>query len=72
MLKNHMRAWHIMSAIRPGKVDSLFPINHFPNFEASGWSLFIIDYAKVILPGAIHACFSQNHGQIRGRGTSKR
>jgi len=32
-------------AIRPGKVDSLFPVL---NFDVAGWSLFIIDYAEVI------------------------
>ena len=30
--------------IRPGKVDSLFPISHFLNFDAGGRSLFIIHY----------------------------
>ena len=30
--------------LRPGKVDSLFPISHFLNFDAGGWSLFIIHY----------------------------
>ena len=30
--------------VRPDKVDSLFPINHFPNFDAGGRSLFIIHY----------------------------
>ena len=49
---------------RPGKVDSLFPINHFLDFDASRWSLFIVDYVELIQPGAIHACFlpkSYNH-----------
>ena len=31
-----------MAAVKPGKVDSLFPISHFLNFDAGGWSLFII------------------------------
>jgi len=65
----------------PGKVDSLFLISHILDFEAGGWSLFIIDYAEVIQPGAVHKCFPtknykrnialQNRMQIRGRGTSK-
>jgi len=37
------------STFRQGKVDSLFPISHFADFEEGGWSLFIIDYAEVIL-----------------------
>ena len=40
--------------LRPGKVDSLFPISHFLNFDAGGWSLFImtsqyIQYVKIFL-----------------------
>ena len=45
-------------AIRPSKVDSLFPISHFLDFEAGGRSLFIIDYAEVIQPGNVNMCFT--------------
>jgi len=44
-----------MLVIRPGKVDSLFPISHFLDFDASRRSLLIIDYTEVIQSWAIHA-----------------
>ena len=48
---------NLLLLLRPGKVHSLFPISHFPDFEAGGRSsVFIIDY--VIQPGAVHAWFS--------------
>ena len=47
--------WDRIIIIRPGKVGSFFPISHFLDFEAGGWSLFIIDYAEVIQPTASHA-----------------
>ena len=34
--------------IRPGKVDSLFPISHFLTFDASRRSIFIIHYDVTI------------------------
>ena len=34
--------------IRPGKVDSLFPISHFLNFNVDGRLLFIIHYEITI------------------------
>ena len=37
------------SKLRPGKVDSLFPISHFLNFDAGGRSLFIIHYDITII-----------------------
>ena len=58
--------------LRPGKVDSLFLISHFLDFETGKWSLFIIDYAEVnVIPGKILLKISkrnkafQNHVQIR-------
>ena len=33
--------------LRPGKVDSLFLISHFLDFETGKQPLFIIDYAEV-------------------------
>ena len=34
----------VATHLRLGKVDSLFPISHFLNFDAGGRSLFIIHY----------------------------
>ena len=39
----------VVASVRPGKVDSLFPISHFLNFDAGGRSLFIIHYDITIL-----------------------
>ena len=47
----------IYLTIRPSKVDLLFPISHFLNFDEGGWSLFITR-APVILPGAFHVANS--------------
>ena len=46
-------------SLRPGKVDSLFLISHFLDFEAGGWSLFIIDYAEVNVFAGKHYWKSQ-------------
>ena len=45
----------IFVPLRPGKVDSLFPISHFLDFEGAA----IIDFAEVIKPGAVNTCFTQ-------------
>ena len=45
-MKYILVVWSVHT-IRPGKVDSLFPINYFLDFEVGRWSLFIIDCAEV-------------------------
>jgi len=44
--------------ISPVKVDALFPINQFLDFDVGKQSLFIIDYAEVKGLGANHTHFS--------------
>ena len=39
---NFKEELQLLQGVRPGKVDSLFPISHFLNFDAGGWSLFIM------------------------------
>ena len=54
----------LLNKIRSGKVDSLFPISHFLDFEAGGRSLFIID-SKYYWKSQKEKSVSESHANKR-------